>query len=159
MLQTDICQVNGVKLANILFYFDFRPSFRPYVHLWALRTYWQKRGLNRGLNPGTLAYKANVMTTKLPRLQNNGLYKSLNACSTSEQKQNNDFYLRDNKRNVKNNTINYVYIKDSKTENLRRQFVYFVPYVCSDTKDGAILWITTNIVCHLNLLYHVCHNA
>jgi len=38
------------------------------------------------------------------------------------------FILKDNKRNVKNITIN---IKDVKIENLRRQFVYFVPYVCS----------------------------
>jgi len=45
------------------------------------------------------------------------------------------FILKD-KRNVKNITIN---IKDGKTENLRHQFVYFVPYVCSGSKSGAIL--------------------
>jgi len=44
--------------------------------------------------------------------------------------------LKDNKRNVKNITVN---IKDGKIENLRHQFVYFVLYVSSGSKSGDTL--------------------
>jgi len=46
------------------------------------------------------------------------------------------FILKDNKTNVKNSTV---IIKDGKIENLRRHFVYFVPYVSSGSKSGDSL--------------------
>jgi len=46
------------------------------------------------------------------------------------------FILKDNKTNVKNITVN---TKDGKIENLRREFVYFVPYASSGSKSGDTL--------------------
>jgi len=83
-----ICQVNGVNWQIYCFTcFSVHPSIC--VHPESMSK------TDSRFEPGTFACQANVISTTLRWLRNNGVYKSLNTCpTTSEQKQNNDFYFK-----------------------------------------------------------------
>ena len=84
--------------------FSVVPSVHPSVrtqNLWAKLT--QLEVWTRDL---CVARQANVMTTTLRWIRDNGVYKSLNAQQQANRNKITIFILKDNKRNVKNNTVN-----------------------------------------------------
>ena len=78
-----IRQVNGVNWRIYCFtLFSVRLSIRPSVHLWALRSYRQKR---RCLNPGPLRVRRSRKPLHYGSGLCNGVYTFLNACPTTSQ--------------------------------------------------------------------------